>query len=148
MSAVHINARHAGPHPTRDVSKNFLAWRAQHDLLLAAAAGMQDRVPLFVSGGLHSFGVGRITASNGVALAKPIVSVLSGPIGTGRTDFPSAIHGMVAQVPQSIANEELLRPIEENDFTIADFTPGNVTLRCFKWRNAPMEAIDTAGAVL
>jgi hypothetical protein len=118
-------------------------WRAQHDRLLAAAAGMHDRVPLFVSGDLHSFGVGRITASNGVALAKPVVSVLSGPIGTGRTGFPSAIRGMVAQVPQSIANEELLRPIEENGFTIADFTPGDVTLRCFKWRNAPVEAIDT-----
>ena len=50
---------------------------------------------------------------------------------------------MVAQVPQSIANEELLRPIEENGFTIADFTPGDVTLRCFNWRNAPVEAIDT-----
>lgn len=118
-------------------------WRAQHDRLLASAAGMRDRVPLFVSGDLHNFGVGRITASNGQALAKPVVSVLSGPIGTGRQGFPSAIRGMVAQVPQSIVNEELLRPIEENGFTIADFTPEDVTLRCFKWRHEPVEAINT-----
>ena len=119
-------------------------WRAQHDRLLAAASAMRDRVPLFVSGDLHSFGIGRITASGSADFSRnPVVSVLSGPIGTGRMGFPSFIRGMVPQVPAGITNEEIVRPIEENGFTIADFTPEDVTLRCFKWRAEPAAAIDT-----
>jgi hypothetical protein len=50
---------------------------------------------------------------------------------------------MLPQVPAGLEVQEALQPLEENGFTIADFTPGDVTLRCFKWRNAPVEAIDT-----
>lgn len=118
-------------------------WRAQHDRLLAAASAMRDRTPLFVSGDLHAIGEGRITRSGAQDFSRhPIVSVLSGPVGTGRPGFPSFIRGMVPQVPAGIENEEGLKPLEENGFTLADFTPGEVTLRYFKWRHEPETAID------
>lgn len=118
-------------------------WRAQHDRLLAAASAMRDRTPLFVSGDLHAIGEGRIIRSGEHDFSgHPVITVLSGPVGTGRPGFPSFIRGMVPQVPAGIENEEGLKPLEENGFTLADFTPDQVTLRFFKWRHEPVEAID------
>jgi hypothetical protein len=41
--------------------------------------------------------------------------------------------------------EQGLEPIEQNGFTIADFTPDTVELRFFQWKQKqqPVSAIDT-----
>lgn len=118
-------------------------WRAQHDRLLAAASAMRDRTPVFISGDLHALGEATIGRSGEHDFSRhPVVSVLCGPVGTGRPGFPSAIRGMVPQVPAGLEVQEGLKPIEENGFTIADFTEDDVTLRYFKWRHEPEAAID------
>jgi hypothetical protein len=40
--------------------------------------------------------------------------------------------------------DETVKPIEENGFTLIDFTPDAVTLRYFRWnqKTQPVEAID------
>ena len=61
-------------------------------------------------------------------------------IGT-RFDF----RGVGASPPRHLQMEENLKPIEENGFIIADFTPDNITVRYFRFsyhKQAP-EAIDT-----
>ena len=119
-------------------------WRAQHDRLLAAASAVRDRTPLFVSGDLHAFGEAQILRSGEHDFGRhPVVSVLCGPIGTGRPGFPSAIRGMLPQVPAGLEVAEGLEPVEENGFTIADFTEADVTLRYFKWRHEVVEVIDS-----
>ncbi len=119
-------------------------WRAQHDRLLAAASAMRDRTPVFISGDLHAIGETQIMRSGAHDFSRhPVTSVLCGPLGTGRPGFPSTIRGMVPQVPAGLEVREALQPLEENGFTIADFTPGEVTLRYFKWRHEPVEAIDS-----
>ena len=119
-------------------------WRAQHDRLLAAASAMRERTPLFVSGDLHAIGEATIGGSGAHDFSRnPVVSVLSGPVGTGRPGFPSFIRGMVPQVPAGLEVQEQLKPLEENGFTIADFTEEAVTLRYFKWRHEGEAAIDT-----
>jgi hypothetical protein len=118
-------------------------WRAQHDRLLAAASAMRDRAPVFVSGDLHAIGETRIGGNGGQDLSRhPVVSVLCGPVGTADRGWPSAFRGMVPQTPAGLAVDESLPAIEENGFTLADFTPEDVTLRFFKWRREPAEAID------
>lgn len=119
-------------------------WRAQHDRLLAAASAMRDRTPVFVSGDLHAVGETRISGNGGQDLSRhPVVSVLCGPVGTAARGWPSAFRGMVPQTPSGLAVDERLPAIEENGFTLADFTPEDVTLRFFKWRREAVEAIDT-----
>lgn len=47
--------------------------------------------------------------------------------------------------PLHLAVQEDLKPLEENGFTIMDFTPARITLRCFRWNAHRDEetAIDT-----
>jgi len=119
-------------------------WAAQHDRLLKASSGMRGRVPLFVSGDLHAIGEGRIHRTGNTDLrANPVVSILSGPIGTARDGWPSAVRGTPALPPQRIEMEERQNAIEENGFLILDFTPDKITARFFKWTvKMPDEAID------
>ena len=98
-------------------------WLKQHDRLMAAVAGMPGRIPLIVSGDLHAIAEGRMHRSGTLDFGKnPIVTVLSGPLGTGDALWPSAFRGVGATPPQHLAMEENLKPIEENGFIIADFT--------------------------
>jgi hypothetical protein len=107
-------------------------WRAQHDRLFQAASAMRGRIPLFISGDLHSLGEARVFKTSGIDLrANPVVCVLPGPVGTGRP-------------PEGLEAEEGLPALEENGFTIADFTPDRVTLRYFSWKLGRSEsALDT-----
>ena len=119
-------------------------WRSQHDRLLQAASAMRERVPLFVSGDLHALGEGRILRSSDIDLrANPVISVLPGPVGTGRPGWPSLIRGLRALPPAGLEVEEGLPTLEENGFTLADFTPERITLRYFRWKlGRPEEALD------
>jgi len=120
-------------------------WRGQHDRLLAASSGM-DRIPLWISGDLHSLGECRIQRSGDIDLsANPVVSVLSGPLGTGRGGWPSQFRGTRGLTPGSLDVDEGLPCLEENGFTLLDVTPDSITVRFFRWSNRedPIEAIDS-----
>lgn len=120
-------------------------WRLQHDRLLRASSSMRGRIPLFISGDLHALGEGKILSTSGIDLrANPVITVLPGPVGTGRPGWPSLVRGLRALPPACLEVEEGLPTLEENGFTIADFTPERVTLRYFSWKlGRPEAALDT-----
>jgi hypothetical protein len=119
-------------------------WLAQHDRILAAASAM-DRLPLFISGDIHSIAEGRILRSGTHDFRdNPVVSVITGTPGTG-VGWPSVARGTLASPPAHLEVEEVVPVLEENGFHIVDFEPGKVTVRHFRWnREADTEdAIDT-----
>jgi hypothetical protein len=120
-------------------------WRLQHDRLLQAASSMRGRLPLFISGDMHSIAETRIFRTSGIELrGNPVIAVLPGTVGTGRPGWPSLVRGLRALPPEGLDVEEGLPALEENGFTIADFTPGGVTLRYFRWKLGQSEAsLDT-----
>src|SRR5919106_3500937 len=120
-------------------------WRLQHDRLLQAASAMRDRVPLFISGDLHSIGETRIFKTSDINLrSNPVVATLPGPLGTGRPGWPSLVRGLRGLPPAGLGAEEGLPALEENGFLIADFTRESVTLRYFRWKlGQPEAALDT-----
>ncbi len=120
-------------------------WLKQHDRLLSAASAMKGRIPLVLSGDLHATAEGRIRKSGAASFeANPVHVVLSGTLGTGDGGWPSAFRGAGAQVSRVLEMDETLAPIEENGFSIVDFTPDEITIRFFKWkyRRDSVEAID------
>jgi len=110
-------------------------WLAQHDRLITAMSSMNERIPLVISGDLHAIGEGRIMRTGSVSLEKhSVLAVLSGPIGTGDIGWPSAFRG-IGPLPSRVLDvQETLKPIEENGFTIVDFTRDSITLRYFRWK--------------
>lgn len=121
---------------TVNIEKPFWqkGWRKQHDRILQAASSM-ERLPVFICGDLHAiadtkiYRYGELDFSN-----NPIVSVLTGPLGTGKPGFPSYIRETPPRPPAEMEVEEVLPSTEENGFLIADFTPEEIHLRFFKWR--------------
>jgi phosphodiesterase/alkaline phosphatase D-like protein len=115
-------------------------WRLQHDRLLAAASGMRERIPLFLSGDLHALGVGKILRNGKHDLRhNPVVSVLTGPISTGAWGWPSSARGTPPLVPVGLEVDENLKAVEYNGFTVADFLPDRVELQMFHWKmNQPV----------
>jgi hypothetical protein len=121
-------------------------WLAQHDRLMQAVAAARQHIPLVVSGDLHAIGVGAIQRSGALDLhARPITSVLSGPIGTRPEGWPTAFRGVGATPPAHLDLVEEVTPIEEHGFTLADFFADRIVLRLFKWnvKTEPPEAIDS-----
>src|SRR5205823_1019500 len=119
-------------------------WRAQHDRLLLASSHMHGRVPLFISGDLHAIGETRIRRTGAFDLtANPVVSILSGPLGTDTYGWPSFFRRMSPQTPARLDVDEVQSAIEENGFLIVDFTEEAITIRFFKWRHEAVAAIDT-----
>jgi hypothetical protein len=109
-------------------------WLKQHDRLMAAIAGMPGRIPLVVSGDLHAIAEGRMLRSGALDFSKnPVVTILSGPLGTGDLLWPSAFRGVGATPPNHLTMDEKLAPIEENGFIIADFTAEKITLSFFRF---------------
>ncbi len=120
-------------------------WRLQHDRLLHASSAMRGRIPMFISGDLHAFGEERIFNTSGIDLrANPVISVLPGPVGTGRPGWASLVRGLRPLPPAGLDVDEGLPALEENGFTIVDVTPERMTLRYFSWRlGRPEAALDT-----
>ena len=119
-------------------------WLAQHDRLMAAVAARRGS-SLIVSGDLHAIGLGRMLRAGSASFERtPITTVLSGPIGTKPTGWPSGRRGVAATPPAHIDLRLDVTPIEEHGFTIADFDADGIDLRLFKWnRNSEsVEAID------
>jgi phosphodiesterase/alkaline phosphatase D-like protein len=121
-------------------------WLKQHDRLIQAMSEMKGRTPLVISGDMHAIAIGRMLRSGTLDLkSNPVHAVLSGPIGTGATGWPSTgMRGTPALPPAHLDLEESIKPIEQNGFTIVDFAPDKMVLRFFKWdaKTQPSEAID------
>jgi hypothetical protein len=89
-----------------------------------------------VGGDLHATGAGTVSRTGGKSLAaNPGQIVLSGTLGTDELAFPSAFRGINPRPPEHLDMQEQIRPIEENGFTIADFTPERITLKLFRWNS-------------
>ena len=121
-------------------------WLSQHDRLLGAIAAQRGRVPLIVSGDIHAMGIGHIERAGTLDLrSHPVVSVLSGPLGTSPGGWPTQACGVGATPPAHLDVREELKPIEHHGFTIADFYTDRIVIRSFKWdvTTQSPEAIDT-----
>ena len=121
-------------------------WLKQHDRLIVAMSAMRGRVPLAMSGDLHAIGIGKMLRTGSTDLsANPVVAVLTGPVGTRPSGWPSGIRKIGAQPSLHLQMEEQVKPIEQHGFTLADFTQDKVVLRLFKWdlKTQPPEAMDT-----
>ena len=122
-------------------------WLRQHDRLLTAMSAMPGRVPLVISGDLHAIAEGRIHRTGSVSLASnPVVAVLSGPMGTGDLGWPSAFRGIGPQPSQVLDVQEDLKPVEENGFSIVDFTTDSIAIRYFKWK-AGRDSVESIAAL-
>lgn len=122
-------------------------WLKQHDRLMQAISAMRGRVPLVISGDMHAIAMGRMMRSGALDLtANPVNVVLSGPVGTGASGWPSTgLRGTPAQPPTHLDLDEQVKPIEQHGFTLADFTPDKIVLQFVKWdvKTQPVEEIDT-----
>ena len=121
-------------------------WLKQHDRLTAAISAQETREALVISGDLHAIGVGRMHRAGTMNLnARPVTTVLSGPIGTSVRGFPSVVRGIGATVPQHLDMEESVAPIEDHGFTLVDFVSDRILLRQFRWDvdREPVDAIDS-----
>ena len=134
---------------TLEVKKPYWqeGWLRQHDRLMGAMSGMRGRIPLSMSGDLHAIAIGKIMRTGNLDLsANPVVSVLTGPVGTRPGGWPSSgIRKIGAQPSLHLSVNEEVKPIENHGFTIADFTEDKIVLRFFKWdvNTQTVEAIDT-----
>jgi len=133
---------------TTQVAKPYWqpGWLKQHDRLLAAMSGMRGRIPLSMSGDLHAIAIGRILRSGTLDLsANPVVTALTGPVGTHAGGWPSSIRKVGATPPLHLTVDEQVKPIEQHGFTLADFTPDTIVLRFFKWdvTTQGVETLDT-----
>jgi hypothetical protein len=120
-----------------DVPKPYWprGWKEQHDRFLVAASRRPDRTPLWVSGDLHATGIGQILGTEGLDLeSNPIVSVLSGTPGTAGPGWPSRFRGQRPVPSLTLRAEEWVEPIEENGFTLLDFTRDGVRIAQFRWK--------------
>jgi hypothetical protein len=121
-------------------------WLHQHDRLMQSMAAMDGRIPLVVSGDLHAMAIGRMLRAGALDFrARPITTVLSGPIGTGPGGWPSAFRGIGPTPPAHLDLQEDLKPIEQHGFILADFLPDRIVLRLFRWdvKTQPPDAIAT-----
>lgn len=120
-------------------------WFAQHNRILKAASSMKKAIPLFICGDIHSQAEGRIIRSGDLDLsANPVVTIVSGSLGTGPRGFPSGFRGVVAQPPSDLLVQEKLPPLEKDGFVIAEFTRDTITIEFYAWKPPePLEAIDT-----
>ena len=122
-------------------------WLKQHDRLMAAMSAMKGRIPLVVSGDMHSIALGTMLGSGALDLkGNPIHVALPGTIGTWPGGWPSVgIRGTPATPSAVLDFEEQIKPIEQHGFILADFTEDKIVLRFFTWdvKAQPVEAIDT-----
>jgi hypothetical protein len=122
-------------------------WLKQHDRLMTAMSEMKGRVPLVVSGDMHSIALGKMLRSGSLDFKhNPINVALSGTIGTSPVGWPSiGFRGTLATPSAVLDLDQQIKPIEQHGFTLVDFTPDKMVLRVFKWdqKTQPVDAIDT-----
>jgi hypothetical protein len=124
-------------------------WFGQHQRFLEAISMQEKRAPIIMQGDLHACAAGMIYKSGDLRFKRPIENVLSGPLGTGDTGFPSSYRAIETSPSQLIGMEELMPTTEKNGFTIIDVTEDAVTYSMYAWRPPqPVEEIGTMEPVL
>ena len=74
----------------------------------------------------------------------PSLQCCPGPWAPGGPGWPSLVRGLRGLPPAGLDVEEGLPALEENGFSIFDFTPERVTMRYFRWKlGQPEAALDT-----
>jgi hypothetical protein len=131
-----------------DVDKPYWpdGWDDQHDRLVRAASARRDRIPLWIQGDLHCSALGLMTETRGDDLSKnPIVALGVGTPGTGTPGFPSGFRGVKPKPSLTVQADEILEPLEENGFSLIDYTAREIKVSMFRWnhRTDPEAAIDT-----
>jgi PhoD-like phosphatase len=110
-------------------------WWSQHQRILQMMARQPKRPPVIMSGDLHALSYGKMHCSGDLDLSKsPVHTFCVGPIGSSGPGFPSRYRGTGAQVPSQLELDEILKPLEENGFSIIDVRPTNLRVRMFAWR--------------
>lgn len=113
---------------------------------MQSMAAMNGRIPIVVSGDLHAIGIGHMLRAGALDFrARPITTVLSGPIGTRPGGWPSAVRGTKPTPPAHLDLQEDVTPIEQHGFILADFLPDRIVVRLHRWdvKTQPLDAIDT-----
>ena len=90
---------------------------------------------MFLSGDLHALAHGAIARSGRIDLRRnPVHSVLTGPVSTGPRGWPSAARGTPPLIASGLEVKETLAPLENNGFTIIDFTRDKMEFRQYGWK--------------
>ena len=107
-------------------------WQNQHDRLLTSMYNTKGKVPITVSGDLHTFAAGKIKQSGTYDFStNPIYSFIAGTLGA--TVFASTFRKIKASVPYDIENEEYFENEEENGFSIIDINKSEFRIRMYKY---------------
>ena len=116
-------------------------WWNQHQRLLKGIANQKQRKPLMVSGDLHLLGAGAITRSGDLDFSdNPVHSILSGPGGVGDLGWLSNARGLSARIPEKMAVEELLPPVERNGYTRLNLTRNSCEILLYAARTPSHKA--------
>ena len=106
-------------------------WLQQHDRILSAASAM-DRMPLFVSGDIHSHAEASILRSGETDFSdNPIVSIITGTPGTKGLGWPSSRGRPTAWTSLVLEVEEQLPALELNGFNIIDVERDRIVVKSF-----------------
>jgi phosphodiesterase/alkaline phosphatase D-like protein len=120
-------------------------WLKQHDRILSAASAM-ERIPLFVSGDIHSHAEARILRSGEADLSSnPVISLVTGTPGTKGFGWPSSFRGTRAMPSKVLDVEEQLPALEENGFNIIEVEQDRITVKSFRFdgENGDPAVLDT-----
>lgn len=91
------------------------------DRTLSALSATKARVPLMISGDLHSIAAAQIRRSGALDLSgNPVTTVVAGPIGTGPQGWPSHARGTAPKVPNHLDMFEHFTPVEQHGFTLLE----------------------------
>jgi hypothetical protein len=121
-------------------------WWDQHQRFIEVMRDLEgDR--LIISGDIHALGAVEITGSGNTDLtARPLLSVLSGPVSTSDATWPSAARGVGASTPAWMNVRELAPAREVNGFAIFTFEEEGAQMQLFDCGGFD-RSIDEAGGV-
>lgn len=121
-------------------------WWDQHQRFIEVMRDLEgDR--LIISGDIHALGAVEITGSGNTDLtARPLLSVLSGPVSSSDATWPSAARGVGASTPAWMNVRELAPAREVNGFAIFTFEEEGAQMQLFDCGGFD-RSIDEAGGV-
>jgi hypothetical protein len=107
-------------------------WQNQHDRILTSMFDQKDKIPITVSGDLHTFAAGKIVKSRELDFSSnPIYSFIAGTLGS--TVFASTFRKIKGAVPEQMVNQEYFENQEENGFSIIDINKKEFRIRMYKY---------------
>ncbi len=120
-------------------------WFLQHNRILEAASGMENRIPLIISGNSNKIAMGKIISSGDLFFKNnPVYAVTLTSLGRGPMISPFPAKNKTFSVPEALQVYNIIKPVEQNGFIIADFTHERIKLDFYTWTpGSPVESIDT-----